>query len=115
MKLDLIWEDRNKEKYNIAKLEKKEKKYLLTICEENLKKAIRKGCVGIGNINFLKNQYESNELFPFFKNRIPSKNNPNIEKILEEYNLKSYDEMELLKVTKAERQTDRYYVIQSDK
>lgn len=49
-------------------------------------------------------------MFPFFKNRIPDRHNPYIEKILKEYNLDYYDEMELLKKTNGKLLTDRYYL-----
>lgn len=112
MILNLYWRDIENNKYCIAKLEKNEQKYILIIDEDELKKAIRKGCNGIGNFDFLKSKYESEELFPFFKNRIPSKNHPKILDILKECGLEEYDEMKLLKLTKGKLQTDRYYLIE---
>lgn len=110
MILHLYWNDIENNNYCIAKLEKNYDNYILYINEENLKLAIKNGCVGIGNINFLSNIYESKELFPFFKNRIPKENHPRIKNILEQYGLKEYNEMELLKVTKGSLRTDRYYL-----
>ena len=109
MKLQLIW-SKDEEKYKLGILEKNNEEYIFKINEEELKKAIKKGCVGIGNFDLLKNEYRSNELFPFFQNRIPQKDNINIKEILAEYNMKSYDEMELLKNTLAQLATDNYYV-----
>ncbi len=110
MVLFLYWRDRFKIEYKIAKLEKKDDIYYLEIYEEELKKATRNGCMGIGNITFLQKVYKSKELFSFFKNRIPSKNHPHIDRILNEYGLKEYDEMQLLKITRGALVTDRYYL-----
>ncbi len=110
MILNLFWEDFEENSYNIATLEYKNNLYFLRINEQELKKAIKRGCMGIGNCKFLKNEYSSKSLFNFFKNRIPSKNHPEIDKILKKYNLNEYDEMKLLKITEARRNTDRYWV-----
>ncbi len=110
MVLNLYWKDVNNNDYCIAILERQKDNYFLYINEKELKSAIRKGCVGIGNINFLSLKYESKELFPFFKNRIPREDNIRIKSILEKYGLKEYDEMELLKVTGGKLRTDRYYL-----
>lgn len=110
MILDLYWSDTEKNNYNLATLERINELYVLYINELELKKATHHGCFGIGNINFLKNKYISKELFPFFSNRIPSREHPKIDSILKKYGLKKYDEMELLSVTEARLATDRYFV-----
>lgn len=110
MKLKLFWKDENNNKFCIAILSKEINEYILEIQEKELKKAIQNGCIGIGGINFLKCKYTSKELFPFFKSRIPNENHPNIEKILKKLGLEKYDDMELLKITKGELQTDKYIV-----
>ena len=109
--LELYWEDINDKSYHIANLNKKDNIYTLDIIEESLKMAIKNGCIGIGNIDFLKNHYESEELFPFFKQRIPEKDNRYIKEILETYKMKAYDEYELLKRTLGKSMTDRYYLV----
>ncbi len=113
MILNLFWSDVNKKSYRIAKLEEKNNTYYLYIYEATLKLAIRNGCMGIGNINFLKSVYVSKNLFQFFKSRIPDKNHPRINKILKQYNIKEYNEMELLKATGGRLETDRYYLEES--
>lgn len=110
MVLNLYWKDIDKKSYCIAELEKCKDKYIMSINEDNLKSAIKKGCVGIGNVNFLRSKYESKDLFTFFKNRIPDENNPKIKNILEQYGLEEYDEMKLLKITGGRLRTDRYYL-----
>ena len=44
-----------------------------------------------------KEIYTSEKLFPIFKNRLPDKNRKDIDNILKKYNLKKYDEFEILK------------------
>lgn len=110
MVLNLYWKDIDRNSYEIAKLDKNNSKYILYINEENLKSAIKKGCLGIGNVNFLMSKYESKDLFPFFKNRIPNQNHPEIKNILEQYGLTEYDDMKLLKATGGKLRTDRYYI-----
>lgn len=109
MKLVLKWK-KNENIFSLGVLEKKENNFIFTINETELKNAIKHGCMGIGNFDFLKTVYVSEELFDFFKFRIPSRTHVDIENILKEYNLKEYDEMELLKITKAKEATDNYYV-----
>ena len=68
------------------------------------------GCFGIGEFNLLYKNFESNKLFPFFRNRIPSKEDIEIDNILEQLGMQEYDEMEILKKTKGIVNTDRYYL-----
>lgn len=109
MELFLKWKKDNNV-FILGKLEKIDNKYIFTINEDMLKQAIKNGCMGIGTFDLLKDRYESENLFEFFANRIPSKNSIKINEILEKYNLKEYDEMELLRKTKAKFATDNYYV-----
>ena len=110
MNLKLFWKDSKNVSYHLADLLYENEKYILKTKEENLKDAIKHGCFGIGNFGFLKNHYESNKLFDFFKNRIPSKDNSKIDKILQDLNIKEYNEMEILKATKGILVEDRYYL-----
>ena len=110
MILNLFWKDNNDNKYMLGKLYKSEQKYCFEVEEEQLKKAISKGCFGIGELNLLYSKHESDTLFSFFKRRIPSKDNPNIEEIMKQLNIKEYDEMKLLEKTKGVLNTDRYFL-----
>ncbi len=110
MILKLIWKDKNQNIYHIGNLSKSKGTYAFEIIEDNLKKAIKAGCMGIGEFDLLKNCYKSEELFDFFKQRIPSKDNRYINEILKKYKLKEYDEMLLLQRTKGQLMTDRYYI-----
>ena len=109
MKLKLIWE-KEKIEYELGTLEKINNEYVFKINEENLKNAIKNGCMGIGNFDLVQKEYRSTELFSFFQNRIPERDNINIKETLEEFNMKEYDEMTLLKLTRAELMTDNYYM-----
>lgn len=110
MILKLIWKDKNQNVYHIGNLSKTKETYVFEIIEDNLKKAIKAGCMGIGEFDLLKNCYKSEELFDFFKQRIPSKDYKYINEILEKYELEEYDEMILLQKTKGQMMTDRYYI-----
>ena len=106
----LCWQDINGITYVLGKLYKKENNYHFDIDEEGLKKATHNGCFGIGEFNLLDNSYVNEELFDFFKRRIPKKDSSNIEEIMREFNIEQYDEMELLKRTKGKLNSDRYYL-----
>lgn len=110
MKLYLFWKDKYKRKYNLGILYKENELYKFDIFEENLKQAIKAGCYGIGNFTFLTTHYESDVLFDFFSNRIPDKKSNDSEKIMELYNLKKYDDMELLRITRGILFTDNYWL-----
>ncbi len=109
-RLYLKWKDVNDNVYTIATLYKYEEYYYLMIHKEAVERAMKNGCAGIGNIDINEAGYKSKELFPFFKNRIPDKNNEFINNFLKEHNLQEYDEMEILKKTKGLLGTDRYYL-----
>lgn len=111
MILKLYWKDKKKNDYHLANLKKENDLYILDINERELKEAIKHGCYGIGNIDFLSNHYESKELFEFFKERIPSKDYPRINEFLKRYNLKEYDDMMLLSKTNGYTNNDRYYIL----
>jgi len=110
VELELYWKDINGNSYLLGNLYKEENKYCFDINDDGLKLATHKGCFGIGEFDLLNNHYESEELFYFFRRRIPSKDNSNIEQILEELDMKKYDEFELLLKTKGILNTDRYYL-----
>lgn len=110
MKLKLFWKDTNEKKYNLGILYKENGIYKFDIFEDQLKQAIQNGCYGIGNFTFLSNHYESDVLFDFFSNRLPDKDDDDCKKLMQLYNLDTYDEMELLKNTKGRVFTDNYWL-----
>lgn len=109
MDLFLKWK-KNENVFTLGKLSKNENKYFFEINKDGFKNAVLNGCIGIPGFALGQTSFESDELFKFFKNRIVSADAENIEGILEKYNLDKYDDMELLKATKAKLNTDHYFV-----
>ena len=112
MVLKLYWKDVNQNVYMLGRLYRENEKYCFDINESELKNATHHGCFGIGELNLLYAKHVSDKLFTFFKRRIPSKDDANIEEIMKELDMKEYDEMEMLAKTKGELITERYYVEQ---
>ena len=111
MVLTLFWKDVKGNIYELGDLYKKDDKYYFDIVEKDeLKKATRAGCFGIGELNLFYQHHESDNLFYFFARRIPSKDDEQIKEILEELGLEEYNEIELLKRTNGILYTDRYYL-----
>ena len=69
-----IFLERRATRIHVGKLERKQNKYLFTYSEKylNYKKAIPLG----HELPLTKQYFEAKELFPFFQDRIPSKENP---------------------------------------
>lgn len=109
MDLFLKWK-KGEEIFTLGKLSKNENKYFFEIDKEGFKNAVLNGCIGIPGFELGKYSFESNELFKFFRNRIISKDAENINEVLSKYNMAQYDDMYLLKVTKAKLNTDNYFV-----
>ena len=109
MDLFLKWK-KNENVFTLGKLSKSENKYFFEIDKEGFKNAVLNGCVGIPGFKLGETLFESDVLFKFFKNRIVSADADNIEGILQKYNLDQYDDMELLKATKAKLHGDNYFV-----
>ena len=108
--MKLFWSDIEKNKYLLGELYKKDNIFYFEINEDGLKMALKHGCFGIGTINILEKTNKSDELFDFFKNRIPREDSPNIHEFLRSINLEEYDEYEILKRTGARLLTDRYFL-----
>lgn len=109
MDLFLKWKKSDKV-FILGKLSKRENKYFFEIDKDGFKNAVLNGCIGIPGFELGKYSFESNELFKFFRNRIISKDAKNINDVLSKYNMAQYDDMYLLKVTKAKLNTDNYFV-----
>lgn len=109
MHLILKWKSNSNNVYTLGKLSKKEC-YIFEINEDELKRAIQDGCMGIGNFSLLNKIEKSDELFDFFKYRIVDKNSPKVEMYLKKYDLKKYDEMKILEITGARSVNDRYWL-----
>ena len=101
-KLALFWENSDNT-YLLGLLSKKDNIFCFDICRDTLNKAISHGCFGIGNFDLTKSHFESDTLFPFFKERLPSC-------LALQDKLSNYDELALLQITEARLATDRYFV-----
>ncbi len=109
MDLFLKWK-KNEKVFTLGKISKNENKYFFEINKEGFKEAVKNGCIGILGFELGQTHFESDELFKFFKTRIVSEHDKNIKDILAMYNLSEYDDMELLRITKAKLHTDNYFV-----
>lgn len=110
MVLKLKWKDYKDIIYTIGLLTYDKGKYYFRVNEKEYKSALDNGCEEAGYINLDKKYYVSDELFPFFQDRIPNKNRKDIKEILDKFNLSEYDEMMLLKKTKGMLITDRFFI-----
>lgn len=108
--MKLFWDDVNNNKYFLGELYRKDNKYFFYTNPEGINEAMMHGCFGIGTIDIEKKINESNELFDFFKCRLPDPKNPNIKNILKSIGLENYNEYEILKKTQGRLLTDRYYI-----
>lgn len=110
MRLMLKWQSNSNHIYHLGILSKENEKYSFEINEEELKKAILDGCMGIGNFSLLHKKEESQDLFDFFKSRIVSKDSWKLKDLLRKYKLEQYDDMKILAITKGKSMNDRYWV-----
>jgi len=108
MSLALKWKDIKENEYSLGILDKKESEYIFILNKEDYGKALKNGCGGIGLLG--TESQKSDVLFQFFRERIPGKESPRLNLIMEMFGLEEYDEMELLEKTKGILATDRYYV-----
>lgn len=70
------------------------------------KKAIKEGFQLLLAFPKIDKKYTNEMMFPVFSSRLPSKNRVDIDDILKRYNMKEYDEFELLKRTGAKTPLD---------
>lgn len=108
MKLCLYWKDIENNTYSLGTLSKDNNNYFFILNIEEYEKALRNGCPGIGNLG--KGNQKSDQLFQFFRERIPGKDNPRVKEVLKMFKMESYDDMELLKRSKGMVNTDRFHL-----
>lgn len=119
--LYLKWQDyKTNKKYVIGALcrDKENNKYYLKLNEEYIKKAEENGFV-MATLPFsdVNKIYESDVLFPFFKVRIPKiekMDEDDLKELLEEFDMKEFDEFEFLKKTKGEVMIDNF-ILEEDR
>jgi len=107
--LYLIWKDpETRRNFTIGKLTR-DIKYSFEYCEE-ASEAEEHGWKLLGTFPEYR-VYENENLFPVFASRLPDKKRRDIKKILEKYNLKEFDEFELLRRSGARLPIDDYEFI----
>ena len=108
--MKLFWKDNTNNKYFLGSLYKDNGYYYFKVNQEGFLSAVSHGCFGIGTIDPSVEIHKSKTLFSFFQNRIPSKENPDIKKILASLELDEYDEYEVLRRIHGRLLTDNYYL-----
>jgi len=103
----LIWKDNENDIYIIGELEKKKHSFYFKYRLEELSKALSKGFTLLEEFPSYNHTYKKPYLFVSFANRLPPPTRPDIEKILKTYDMKEYDEFELLRRSGAKLPTDR--------
>lgn len=83
-----------------------EKKYIFKYNSDGINIAKEKGFSYLIGFKDIDREYKSDKLFAVFTSRIPPKNRHNINEILDELELKKYDEIEILKRTNGKCFTD---------
>lgn len=119
--LYLKWQDyKTNNKYVIGALcrDKENNKYYFKLNEDYVKKAEECGFV-LATLPFsdFNKIYESDTLFPFFKIRIPKiekMDKDDIKDLLEEFDMKEFDEFEFLRKTKGHVMIDNF-ILEEDR
>lgn len=119
--LYLKWQDyKTNNKYVIGALcrDKENNKYYFKLNEDYVKKAEECGFV-LATLPFsdFNKIYESDTLFPFFKIRIPKiekMDEDDIKDLLEEFDMKEFDEFEFLRMTKGHVMIDNF-ILEEDR
>ena len=105
----LVWTDvKTGKKYKVAELYKENDRFYFKYILENVKQAQKTGFRLLIAFSKINATYENPHLFAVFGARLPDKRRPEIDKILKKYDMKEYDEFELLKRSGAKLPTDHY-------
>ena len=105
----LVWSNvTTGRKYKVGILYKENGVFYFKYIVENVKKAQEEGFPLLIAFPQINATYENPQLFAVFGARLPDKTRPEIDVILKEYNMKEYDEFELLKRSGAKLPTDNY-------
>ena len=100
--LDIYWKE-----YMIGHLYLSPKKeYVFKYDKDGVEVAKNNGFDYLIGFSDLDKEYVSRSLFPVFKSRIPPRNRHNINEILNELKIDTYDEIELLRKTRGKSFSD---------
>ena len=95
--LYLIWKaEKNGKRYIVGQLAKNGE-YEFRYYEKEIREAIKEGFEPFFCFRELDKVYTDTVLFPVFASRLPDRKRKDIDKILQKYGLKEFDEYELLK------------------
>lgn len=93
----LIWKDhKTRQRYIVGKLSKNSH-YEFEYFKDEVKKAIQCGFEPLIAFHDIEYVYRNEEIFPAFSSRLPDRRRKDIKEVLTKYDLKKYDEFELLK------------------
>lgn len=119
--LYLKWVDyKTNNKYVIGALcrDKEKHKYYFKLSGEYLEKAKQVGfSLAILPFSDINKIYESDTLFPLFSIRVPkisTYDEEQLQDLLDEYDMKEFDEFEYLRKTKGELMTD-YFILEEER
>ena len=111
--LYLIWKaEKNGKRYIVGQLAKNGE-YEFRYYEKEIREAIKEGFEPFFCFRELDKVYTDAMLFPVFASRLPDRKRKDIDKILQKYGLKEFDEYELLKKSGARLPIDNLEFIVS--
>ena len=93
----MMWKNNEGESFNVGKLSKRTGKYYFKYDICGVEKAKEYGFCILPYFPIVDAKYFSEELFRTFSNRLPDNRKKDKTSILKEYDLKNYDDFELLK------------------
>lgn len=93
----MMWKNNEGESFNVGELSKKAGKYYFKYDTRGVEKAKEYGFCILPYFPIVDAKYFSEELFRTFSKRLPSHGKKDKTSVLKEYDLKNYDDFELLK------------------
>lgn len=103
--LQLVWKSPESRKQHVIGELSKNGKFCFKYCG-SIKEAIDEGFIPIIAFSDINRVYENDTMFPVFSSRLPSANRVDIDQILQKYEMKDYDEFELLRRSGSKLPTD---------
>ena len=110
----LVWTDyKTGKKFKIGELYKEDGTYYFKYLKENVKEAMKYDFSLLTAFPQINATYDNPKLFACFGARLPEKTRPDLQKILDKYGMKEYNEWELLKRNGAKLPTDHYEFVRN--
>ncbi|MFT5874717.1 MAG: hypothetical protein ACI8WT_003694 [Clostridium sp.] len=112
----MMWKNDQGEPFKVGELSKSDEKYYFKYDIDGVKKAEEYGFSLLPYLPRIDAEYFREELFRSFSKRLPWHGKKDVNSVIKEYNLKEYDEFELLKKSGGKTQTDSFeFVLPFDK